>query len=346
MAGARGIVVTADAAATQAGIDMLRAGGNAADAAASAAFVLAVVEPFSSGIGGGGFATLKFGPTLKFVDFREVAPKRARRDMFMVDGQGDPLLSRNGILSVAVPGAVAGYLDLQERFGVLTRQQVMAPAIQAAQEGFAVTELYRQRAHWRRKVLRSDPEASRTFLVPDEHGIFQAPPLGYLLKQPDLARTLKLIAAEGAVAFYRGVIAEQLVRDMQSRGGIIGMADLKLTKFAIGNHSWEVIVATPSRPRRRHPLGDRLLTILNVMETLPENLPWRSPQALHVYLEASKRAFADRALLGDPLYVPYMNQLIPALIAKDRAAVLAQVITASQSEPARRFCRVKAPSCP
>ena len=198
-----------------------------ADAAAAVAFVLAVVEPYSSGIGGGGFALLKNQDDIRFLDFREVAPEKASRDMFIRDGKADTSLSRDGVLSVAVPGAVAGYLELQEKYGVLKRKQVLKKAIELAENGVAVTTRYRFYVEKRIEQLRQDNEISRIFLVQNETGAFEAPPIGHLVKQPDLAKTLRAISEFGAEAFYQGDIANALSQDMQSRKGIVSKSDLK-----------------------------------------------------------------------------------------------------------------------
>jgi gamma-glutamyltranspeptidase/glutathione hydrolase len=220
-AGTRGMVATASPAASAAGVELLRAGGNAVDAAVGAAFVLAVVEPWSSGIGGGGFALARFGDEATFLDFREVAPAAATETMFLRDGQADPALSRDGPLAVAVPGAVAGYLALHERLGKLPRARVLAPAIRLAAEGFPVGERYRELAATRHGVLAADPEAARLFLVGG-----QVPPLGHRVVQRDLAATLRAIATGGPDPFYRGPIAARLAADLAGRGGILTAADL------------------------------------------------------------------------------------------------------------------------
>jgi gamma-glutamyltranspeptidase/glutathione hydrolase len=295
-AGTRGMVATAAGEASRVGAELLRAGGNAVDAAVGAAFVLAVVEPWSSGIGGGGFALVRFDDGVAFLDFREVAPAAATETMFLRDGRPDPLLSRDGPLAVAVPGAVAGYLALHERYGRLPRARVLEPAIRLAREGFPVNERYRRLASWRREVLAADPEAARIFLVDGE-----VPPLGHRVVQPDLADTLRAIAEEGAGAFYTGPIGKRLAADVAERGGILTAEDL-----------------AGYRPRWREPLEGRfrghrvitaplpssggviLLSLLAAREAIAPGTPRHHPAALHVELEAAKRAYADRALLGDP----------------------------------------------
>ncbi|HWV38745.1 MAG TPA: gamma-glutamyltransferase [Vulgatibacter sp.] len=312
-AGTKGMVATGHVAASEAGVEMLRAGGNAVDAAVAAAFALAVVEPESSGIGGGGFALVRMRKELVFLDFREVAPARATRDMYLKDGTPQPALARDGALSVAVPGAVAGYLELQRRFGKLPRERVLAPAIRLAEEGFPVDEKYRGAARFRLDLLRADPEAARIFLVDGD-----VPPLGHRLVQEDLAATLRAISTDGAEAFYEGAIARKLAADMRERGGILTAEDLaayrtRIRGPLIGSFRG-LAVATAPPPSAG---GEVLLMALNVMETLPRETPWREPSALHVYIETLKRAFADRALIGDPAFV---DVPLAPLVAKDRAA--------------------------
>jgi gamma-glutamyltranspeptidase/glutathione hydrolase len=321
-----GMVVTAHATASDAGAAILQQGGNAADAAVAAAFVLAVVEPYSSGIGGGGFAVVRSGETLAFLDFREVAPARATRDMFLRDGAAVPELSRDGALSVAVPGAVAGYLALHERFGKLPRAAVLAPAIRAAEEGFTVDERYRSAARVRLELLRADPDANRIFLAGGD-----VPPPGARIVQKDLAATLRAIAAGGARAFQEGPVGKRLAADMQRRGGLVGAEDLR--RYAV---TWRAplvgsylghAVATAPLPSSG---GTILLTLLNALEKLPPGQPFHDPDALHLYLEASRRAFADRALLGDPAFVPDPTAL---LVAKGRDLGIGWSATRSSAVP-------------
>lgn len=322
------MVATGHDAASQAGVEMLRAGGNAVDAAVASAFALAVVEPESSGIGGGGFALVRMKGELLFLDFREVAPAKATRDMYLKDGAPQALLSRDGALAVAVPGAVAGYLELHRRYGKLPRGKVLAPAIRLAEQGFLVDEKFRGAAAFRLEVLRADPEAARIFLVKGD-----VPPLGHKLVQKDLAATLRAVSTGGADAFYKGAIARKLADDMRARGGILGLGDLAAyrtrTRDPLVGSYRGLAVATAPPPSAG---GEVLLMALNVMETLPPDTPWRDPSALHVYIETLKRAFADRALIGDPAFV---DVPIAPLIAKDRAPRVREAIGWDATPPAQ-----------
>ena len=345
-AGHAGMVVSAHPMATQAGVEILRDGGNAADAAAAVAFVLAVVEPYSSGIGGGGFALLKNNNDIRFLDFREVAPKQATRDMYIRDGKADTKLSRDGILSVAVPGAVAGYLELQEQYGKLSRQDVLKRAIEFAQDGFAVTTRYQNYAKKRLTQLRKDPEISRIFLVKDKNGEYQAPAIGHVVKQPDLAKTLSLISKDGASAFYQGSLADALAADMKERGGIVSKQDLEAFKIRyreplVGSYRGHALVSSPPPSSG----GQIILSLLNVMEQRPVSKSYRSVDSLHLYIEASKRVFADRALLGDPHYLSYLPGLIPHLIAKDRGPLLLKAIETTAT-PAKSIAPAQGSALP
>ena len=334
-----GLAVSAHPLASEAGAQILRAGGNAADAAAAVALALAVVEPYSSGLGGGGFALIRMGKELNFIDFRETAPERAGREMYIENGVPNPLSSRDGIRSVAIPGAVAGYLELQERYGKLERKEVLAPAIALARDGFRVTTRYQDYVGWRLELLRRDPELCRIFLIRDEHGDWVSPQLGHTIIQSDLTNTLTELAEKGASAFYTGTIADKLASDMQERGGLITSGDLesyrvRYRKPMVGSYRGRTIVSSPPPSSG----GQILLTLLNILETRPAPSHWRDPEFVHLYIEASKRAFADRALLGDPDFLPYLPKLLSHLVAKDRAELLSQVIdghaTLAQTIPA------------
>lgn len=311
-AGERGMVASAHPEATAAGIAMLRQGGNAVDAAVATAFALAVAEPYASGIGGGGFALVRMGEELRFVDFRETAPAKASRDMYLRDGEAVRELSLDGPLAVAVPGAVAGYLDLHARWGKLPREVVLAPSIRLAREGVAIDERYRSFVRHRAPLLRKDPEAARIFL---QNG--DVPPLGWKLVQPELAKTLEALAESGPAPFYEGAIAKAMVADLAARGGILTEEDLKSYRVRdreplLGSYRGHAIATAPPPSAG----GVIVLSVLNALETLPTDLPWRDPLELHLYIEASKRAFADRRLLGDPDFVDFP---LASLISKERA---------------------------
>lgn len=332
-AGRRGLVVAGKAPAALAGAELLRAGGNAVDAAVGAAFVLAVCEQHSSGLGGGGFATVRVGGQVHFLDFREVAPKAARRDMFVRDGKVDPRLSLNGSLAAGVPGAVAGYLELLARYGKLPRARVLAPAIALAEKGFAVGPRFRAAVIERLEVLRADPEAAALLLVtPPGGGPPGPPPLGHRIVQRDLARVLRALASAGASEFYRGDTARRLAADMARRHGLVTLEDLAAYRVRerrplVGTFRGLTVVTAPPPSSG----GAIVLTLLNALETLPAGSRWHDLGALRLYLEISKSAFADRELLGDPGFVPDPT---PALVDKARAARLMTRV-GERARPAR-----------
>jgi gamma-glutamyltranspeptidase/glutathione hydrolase len=303
-----GAVATAYPPASQAALEMLERGGNAVDAAVAAAFVAAVVGPYHSGVGGGGFALVheaKSGQT-QVLDFREVAPKAASHDMYLRDGKLVPGLSTDGALSVAVPGAVAGYLELLAAHGKLKPAVVLAPAIRLAREGFWVTPKYQQMAAGRVDCLRKDPEAARLFLAPNAKGELDVPPVGALVKNPDLARTLGLLVKQGAKAFYAGPVAQALVKTVKDGGGLLTLEDLAAYKTRQpapleGTYRGHRILTMPPPSAG----GLAVLQVLGMLEQLrPQGLPYRDADTVHLYVEAVRRAYVDRAkFLGDPAFV-------------------------------------------
>ncbi|NTX15328.1 gamma-glutamyltransferase [Myxococcus sp. CA056] len=320
-----GAVATAYPPASEAALKMLDKGGNAVDAAVAAAFVAAVVGPYHSGVGGGGFALVhdaKSGAT-RVLDFREVAPKAATRDMFLKDGKVVPGLSTDGVLAVAVPGAVAGYLELLKTHGTLPPSVVLAPAIEAARKGLWVTPRYRSMAEGRLECLRKDPEATRVFLVKNEQGEHVVPPIGHLLRQPDLARTLTSIAKSGPKGFYSGAVAKGIVDTVQAGGGVLTLEDLASYKTRKrepleGSYRGHRILTMPPPSAG----GVAVLQVLGAMEQLrPQGFGFRDPEALHLYVEALRRAYVDRAkYLGDP---DFADVPTARLISKGHIADLA-----------------------
>ncbi|NVJ26892.1 gamma-glutamyltransferase [Myxococcus sp. AM011] len=320
-----GAVATAYPPASEAALKMLDKGGNAVDAAVAAAFVAAVVGPYHSGVGGGGFALVhdaKSGAT-RVLDFREVAPKAATRDMFLKDGKVVPGLSTDGVLSVAVPGAVAGYLELLKTHGTLPPSVVLAPAIEAARKGLWVTPRYRSMAEGRLECLRKDPEATRVFLVKNEQGEFVVPPIGHLLRQPDLARTLSTVAKSGAKGFYSGTVAKGIVDTVKAGGGVLTLEDLASYKTRPrepleGSYRGHRILTMPPPSAG----GVAVLQVLGALEQLrPQGFGFRDPEAVHLYVEALRRAYVDRArYLGDP---DFADVPTARLISKGHIADLA-----------------------
>lgn len=304
----RGAVATAHPLASEVGAAVLRRGGNAADAAVAAAFALSVVENENSGIGGGGFAVVwqaRKG-VARVLDFREVAPAAATRDMFLREGRPDPALSREGGLAVAVPGAVAGYAELARRFGTRPLAELVEPAARLAESGWTTGEIEHRTAEIRLGCLRSDPAAALEFLAPGAGGERVPFQPGTRRARPDLARTLRRLGRHPE-AFYRGPLAERIVSAVRARGGVLALGDL-----------------AGYRVRQREPLwgsyrGYRLATVplpsaggvvlVGLLQALEPEDPgaggWRPDRFLHAFVEVEKRLFAGRAgLLGDPDFVP------------------------------------------
>ena len=213
-----GAVAAAHPLAAEAGASILRRRGNAVDAAVAAAFALAVVEPQSSGLGGGGFALVYTARDrqVRVLDFREVGPQAARPDMYIQDGQPRQDLANAGPLSVAVPAAVKGYAELAKRFGKKPLSQLVSPAEQIASRGFQVNLPFVSASAHRLDCLAADPEAARIFLQKGEDGEYEAKQPGDKLIQPDLARTLHAIGLRGPDAFYKGRIARAMVESVVS----------------------------------------------------------------------------------------------------------------------------------
>lgn len=302
-----GAVAAQHALASAAGKEMLDAGGNAIDAVVATAFTLAVVGPYHSGLGGGGFAVIhlvKDNQDLAF-DFREVAPAKASRDMYVRDGVVATELATDGATAVAVPGAVKGYLELHAKYGKLPRAKVLAPAIRAAKEGFFVTPKYRDMAAGRVDCLRKDPEAARIFLRPGLDGVPSAPDVGVKLVQTDLAKTLETLAKSGDASFYSGAMAKQLVDSVQRGGGVLELSDLRAFKTRwrtplTGSYRGQRVVTMPPPSAG----GIALLQVLGMLEAHgPKGPSSREVDALHYTVEALRRAYVDRAkYLGDPAF--------------------------------------------
>jgi len=329
-----GVVATLYPQASEAGLQMLDRGGNAVDAAVATAFAAAVVGPYHNGLAGGGFALLSLqGKDTLALDFREVAPAAASRDMFLRDGKPVPGLSTDGGLSVAVPNAVNGYLALLERAGSLPRSVVLAPAIRLAREGLVVTPKYRQMATGRLECLRRDPEASRIFLRPASDGRPDVPALGTRLRQPELARTLERIAASGVAAVRTGPIARSIARTVRGAGGILTEEDLARVKPRWRTPLWGSYrghrIATFPPPSGG---GVILLETLGVLERLrPQAFERRAPADLHLYVEALRRAYADRArFISDPDQTEVPPQ---RLVSTEHFAELAASIDPGRATP-------------
>lgn len=325
----RGAVASAHPDASAAGVEILAAGGNAFDAAVAISAALAVVEPYSSGIGGGGFWLLHRASDgfETMVDGRERAPGAASRDMYLdADGNVIPRASMDGPLAAGIPGAIAALDHIAGRYGRLPLARSLAPAIRLAREGFRVGDRYRLLAGFRTSVLRSGGDAGAIFLVDGE-----VPEAGAIIRQPDLAATLERVAAEGAAGFYAGEVAQRLVEGVRAAGGIWTLADLAdyrvVERAPITGSFRDIRVVTAAPPSAG---GIVLMEALNILE------PWAlesmdAVQQRHLVIEAMRRAYRDRAdYLGDPDFV---EMPIERLLAKDYAAGLRAGIDPGRATP-------------
>ena len=331
----KGMVVSAHPLASEAGLAMLKKGGNAVDAAVATAFAISVVEPFSAGIGGGGFLLLHSGQTgeIKALDFRERAPLRATRNMYL-DEQGKVRAgaSVNGYLAAAVPGTVAGLAQVHRRYGKLPWREVVAPAIGLADEGFIVSSVRTWRfaliSATRTNIILNNPAARQIFAP---NGVLFGS--GDRLTQRDLARTLRAIA-QNPQNFYTGAIARTIADDMARNGGLITLEDLKSYQPTwreplCGNFRTYRICSMPPPSSG----GVLLLQMLNIIgDTDIKSKGWNHPDTLHLLAETMKIAYADRSVhLGDPDFV---NVPVAALTSRAYAAKRRGEISMERARPA------------
>ena len=322
-------VASAHPIATQAGIQILEQGGNAFDAAVAVSATLAVVEPYSSGMGGGGFWLLQYGKSKKavMIDGREKAPLAAHRDMYLDEkDEVIPKLSINGPKSAGIPGQPAALVHISKKYGKLPLKKVLEPAIKTAREGFEVTPHYQRMAGFREKALQSSADAARIFLENNT-----VPEKGYIITQPDLANTLEAIAKQGHAGFYEGKVAKRLVEGTKAAGGIWSLEDLKQYQIVereplVGEFDdYKIIsVAPPSSG------GVALLSMLNMLELKK----WREKNDIdktHLLIEVMRRAYRDRAMhLGD---TDFVNVPVTKLIDKAYARELASDIEMDVATP-------------
>lgn len=328
-----GMVVSANELASQAGVDIMQAGGNTVDAAVATGFALAVVHPAAGNIGGGGFMLVRMadGKT-HFLDYREKAPAAAARDMYL-DAQGNVIegASEIGYKAIGVPGSVAGMVYAEQKWGKLTLKQVMAPAIKLAREGYALSWDAAEDLH--DSFLAKFPESRRVF---QRNGDYYKP--GEIFRQPDLARTLERIA-EDPDDFYHGALARELAAAMQKGGGLITADDLahyevKDREPVRGTYrGYEIISAPPPSSG-----GTVLIESLNIVEGYDlAKLGDRSAQAVHFITEAFRRAFFDRAeFLGDP---DFTRIPVAQLIDKKYAAAWRETIDPAHASPSKDLKR-------
>ena len=314
--GLNGMVAAAHPLASQVGVDILKAGGNAVDAAVAVGFALGVVEPNASGIGGGGFMLIWFADsgTVVFIDSRETAPAAATADMFYLDENGKVKPDGRGFnpavhggRSVAVPGEVAGLLAALGKYGTMSRVQVMQPAIDFAEQGITVSPVLAGIIADNYEALANFPASEKTFL---DDGFPKEP--GSTIKNPDLGNTLRLIAEQGRDAFYHGPVAQSIVDAVQEDGGLITMEDLAGFDVSFREpvkstyRGYEIISAPPPSSG-----GTHVIELLNIMENFDVGeMGLNSARGIHAWAEAQKLMYADRAeFMGDSdfIEVPLMG---------------------------------------
>jgi gamma-glutamyltranspeptidase/glutathione hydrolase len=295
-------IASAHFLATEAGHEILAKGGNAFDAAIAVSSTLAVVEPTSSGLGGGAFWLLhrESDGFQTMIDAREQAPGAAHKDMYL-DEEGNVVrdLAINGPLAGGVPGEVAGLEHLAKHYGKLSLAESLQPAIRIAREGFEVDKKFHTLMGWRIDTIKRWPAAAEAYLADGE-----MPPIGHLIKLPDLAWVLEQVAERGAAGFYQGLVAERMVKGVRDAGGIWTMEDLAAyvvkerdpIRTQYGNY--ELVTAPPPSSG-----GVALAEILNIIE--PYRVNELDPVLrTHLLAEAMRRAYRDRAIyLGDPDFV-------------------------------------------
>ena len=330
------MVSTQEALASQVGLEILRVGGNAIDAAVAIGFTLAVTLPRAGNLGGGGFMLVhnaRSGETVA-IDYREMAPAAAAGDMYLDDaGEVDNNESRFTYRSVGVPGSVAGLVLALDKFGTLSLADALAPAIELAENGFTVRKDLSESIAGYEKRLKSWPESKRIFFKAD--GSSYQP--GDKFIQSELAWSLKQIADHGAEAFYEGAIAERIAADMKANGGLITLDDLaayeaKIRQPVSGTYRGYEIKSMPPPSSG----GVHLVQMLNILEDYPIGfLGVNSADTIHLMAEAMKLAYADRSEhLGDP---EFWDVPVAGLTSKDYAASLREQIDLKRATPAEQI---------
>ena len=330
--GDHGMVATQEKNATLVGVEILKRGGNAIDAAVAVGFALAVTLPKAGNLGGGGFMMIKNSdsPDVVALNYREKAPISATKDMYLdKNGEVDRHRVSDTYLASGVPGTVAGMLWAHHKYGKLSLKEVMAPAISLAENGFVIEPYFAESLAEAAPRLKNSNAASSVFFKVDG-SLYQA---GEILKQPDLANTLKLISKNGRDAFYKGKIAELMVDDMKQHGGIITMKDMEAYQVTIekpikGIYRGYTIYSMPPPSSG----GITMVEILNILEGYPmAEYGLNSAKAMHVMTEAFNYAYNDRNTdLGDPLFVKNPTK---KLTSKQYAESIRQKIDLSKHTP-------------
>ncbi|WP_431123194.1 gamma-glutamyltransferase [Variovorax paradoxus] len=303
VAAEHGMVVSAQHLATKVGVDVLKRGGNAVDAAVAVGYALAVVYPAAGNLGGGGFMTVQLADGRKtFLDFREKAPLAATANMYLdKDGNVIKGLSTNGHLAVGVPGSVSGMEYAREKYGTMKRADLIAPSIQLAEKGFALEQGDIDMLRTATNDFKKDPVSGAIFLNKGEPFA-----VGQKLVQKDLAKTLRAVSAKGVDGFYKGWVGQAIVASSQAGKGIITQADLdqyktrEMAPVECDYRGYRVVSAPPPSSG-----GVIICEMLNILEGYPlKDLGFRSAESVHYQIEAMRHAYVDRnSYLGDPDFV-------------------------------------------
>jgi gamma-glutamyltranspeptidase/glutathione hydrolase len=324
VAAENGMVVTAQHLASHVGVDVLKNGGNAVDAAVAVGYALAVVYPAAGNLGGGGFMTIQLADGRKtFLDFREKAPLAATADMYL-DKQGNvvPDLSTRGHLAVGVPGTVSGMELALSKYGSKPRKEIIAPAIKLAEDGFVLEQGDVELLEYATDVFKKDIKDSGSIFLSNGEPM----QVGQKLVQKDLGKTLREISEKGADGFYKGWVADAIVTSSQANKGIITQADLdkyktrELAPIECDYRGYHVVSAPPPSSG-----GVVICQIMNILEGYPmKDLGYHSAQGMHYQIEAMRHAYVDRnSYLGDPDFV---KNPIAHLLDKNYATKLREAI--------------------
>ncbi|PAU60460.1 gamma-glutamyltransferase [Pseudomonas sp. PICF141] len=335
VAAENGMVVTAQHLASHVGVDVLKNGGNAVDAAVAVGYALAVVYPAAGNLGGGGFMTIQLADGRKtFLDFREKAPLAATPDMYL-DKEGNviPELSTRGHLAVGVPGTVSGMELALKKYGTKPRKEVIAPAIKLAEDGFVLEQGDVDLLEYATDVFKKDMRDSGSIFLSNGEPM----QVGQKLVQKDLSKTLREISEKGADGFYKGWVADAIVTSSQANKGIITQADLdkyqtrELAPIECDYRGYHVVSAPPPSSG-----GVVICEIMNILDGYPmKELGFRSAQAMHYQIEAMRHAYVDRnSYLGDPDFV---KNPIAHLLDKNYATKIREVIDPQKAGVSREI---------
>jgi gamma-glutamyltranspeptidase/glutathione hydrolase len=335
VAAENGMVVTAQHLASHVGVDVLKNGGNAVDAAVAVGYALAVVYPAAGNLGGGGFMTIQLADGRKtFLDFREKAPLAATADMYL-DKEGNvvPDLSTRGHLAVGVPGTVSGMELALQKYGTKPRKEVIAPAIKLAEDGFVLEQGDVELLEYATDVFKKDIKDSGAIFLSNGEPM----QVGQKLVQKDLGKTLREISEKGADGFYKGWVADAIVTSSQANKGIITQADLdkyktrELAPIECDYRGYHVVSAPPPSSG-----GVVICEIMNILEGYPmKDLGYHSAQSMHYQIEAMRHAYVDRnSYLGDPDFV---KNPIAHLLDKNYATKIREAINPQKAAVSREL---------